>query len=128
MIWLDATDPYPIPAGKFGAPRGSCNQTSGNYTKVEKIHGDSYGLFSDIRYGEIGSTLNGNPNPPPPGPHACPGGSLSKCITECPTTDPAKYKACLSDCIAHCSKSDKLSQQTVFKGESYGAIKPRTKH
>ena len=54
MIWLDATDPYPIPAGKYGAPRGTCNQTSGNYTFVEKYHGDSYGLFSNIRYGEIG--------------------------------------------------------------------------
>merc|ERR1719253_1956635 len=57
MIWLDATDPYPIPPAKpWGAPRGTCNQTSGNYTFVEKYHGDSYVLFSDIRYGEIGST------------------------------------------------------------------------
>jgi len=128
MIWLDATDPYPIPKGKFGAPRGTCSQTSGNYTIVEKEHGDSYGLFSDIRYGEIGSTLKPNIHPPPPGPNACPGGSLSACIAQCPTTDPTKYKACLSSCISKCSSEDKVKQQTVFQGESYGATKPRTKH
>jgi cellulose 1,4-beta-cellobiosidase len=84
MIWLDATDPYPIPPGKYGAPRGTCNQTSGNYTFVEKFHGDSYVLFSDIRYGEIGST--GGPSGPPP-PPPCPGGTLAKCIAQCGHTD-----------------------------------------
>ena len=53
MIWLDAKDPYPVSADKpWGAFRGTCNQTSGNYTLVEKYHADAYALFSDIRYGE----------------------------------------------------------------------------
>ena len=47
MIWLDATDPGPNdpgydPTKPWGNPRGTCNQTSGNYTKVEKYEGDSY--------------------------------------------------------------------------------------
>merc|ERR1719506_1421322 len=96
MIWLDATDPYPIPKDKpWGAPRGTCNQTSGNYTIGEK----NYVLYSDIRYGEIGTTLG--PAPPPPSP-TCPGGSLPACIAQCPTADPAKYKACEQSCITHC--------------------------
>ena len=193
MIWLDATDPYPIPAGSSGAPRGTCNQTSGNYTFVEKcaarpatplpcpspscpaapcqplpsrplaplaitsssfpqlfpaprpprpprlcpskrvsypcshlsfstpprVHGDSYGLFSDIRYGEIGTTT-GPSAPPLPSP--CPGGSLSACIAQCPTSDPAKYKACLQNCIAQCGHAAAVEepQVTLFPGEHYG--------
>jgi len=127
MIWLDAIDPYPVdPAKPWGALRGTCNQTSGNYTKVEKNHPDSYGLFSDIRYGEIGSTLKPNPSPVPPGPNACPGGSLTACIGQCPTTDPTKYQACLQNCLAKCKSNAAAKKEahkaftTVFPGEFYG--------
>merc|ERR1719198_1132792 len=124
MIWLDAIDPYPKKgeAPKPGALRGTCNQTSGNYTFVEKYHPDSYALYSDIRYGEIGSTAKGNPNPPPPGPNACPGGSLTACIGKCPHDDPDKYKACLNNCIAHCKSSlvEVKETDSVFPGEFYG--------
>ncbi|KAL1530145.1 hypothetical protein AB1Y20_001061 [Prymnesium parvum] len=130
MIWLDATDPYPVdPKKPWGAPRGSCNQTEGNYSNVEKNHPGAYGLFSDIRYGEIGSTLLPNPTPVPPGPSACPGGSLEACIVKCPT-DPVKYKECVSDCIAKCSKAELLGAKknarkpTVFPGEFYGKPLP----
>jgi len=128
MIWLDATDPYPVNASKpWGAFRGTCNQTEGNYTNVEKNHPSSYALFSDIKYGEIGSTLLPNPSPVPPGPNACPGGSLTNCISECPTTDPTKYQECLQNCIAKCKSGDtaakraiKKAYETVFPGESFG--------
>jgi len=132
MIWLDATDPYPVnKSSPWGAYRGRCNQTEGNYTNVEKFHPSSYALYSDIRYGEIGSTLKPNPSPVPPGPNACPGGSLTACIALCPTTDPTKYKACLSNCIAHCgsqshaamveeTKQVQTAFKTVFPGEFYG--------
>jgi cellulose 1,4-beta-cellobiosidase len=123
MIWLDATDPYPVnPKSPWGAARGSCNQTSGNYTIVEKEHGDSYGLFYDIKYGEIGSTLAPSPGPVPPSPSACPGGSLTNCIAACPTADPAKYKACITDCMAKCNKAAATVEEDerVFPGEHYG--------
>ena len=87
MIWLDATDPYPIPPGKFGAPRGTCNQTSGNSSIVEKRHPGAHVLFSDVRYGEIGSTSGPGAPPPPP---ACPGGSKAECIKTC--VDPAQFQ------------------------------------
>merc|ERR1712159_865118 len=56
MIWLDATDPYPIPAGKHGAPRGTCNQTAGIWSNVEKMHPHAWVKYSNVKYGEIGST------------------------------------------------------------------------
>ena len=50
-----------------------------------------------IRYGEIGST--GGPSGPPP-PPPCPGGTLAKCIAQCPTSPPSAYQDCLNKCIA----------------------------
>jgi len=121
MIWLDAKDPYPVPADKpWGAFRGTCNQTSGNYTLVEKYHADAYALFSDIRYGDIGTTLGPSGPPLPPTPSECPGGSLTACIGQCPTTDPTKYKECVSECIAHCNKESE-SAPTVYPGEHFGS-------
>jgi len=130
MKWLDATDPYPVdPAKPWGAYRGRCNQTEGDYKNVEKYHASSYGVFGEISYGEIGSTSKENPAPVPPGPNACPGGSLTACIGKCPTSDPIKYKKCLSDCIADCSNADGMveahkvaakAHKSVFPGEFYG--------
>merc|ERR1711988_484894 len=101
MIWLDATDPMP-PKGKSpkaGALRGSCNQTSGNASIVEKAHPNAYVIYSDVRYGEIGSTYGpGAPPPPPP----CPGGTKDKCIATCDPSDPQKYLQCIQHCDAVC--------------------------
>jgi cellulose 1,4-beta-cellobiosidase len=104
MIWLDAKDPPPkewpdptVPPA--GALRGTCNQTSGNYSFVEKYHADSYVVYSDIRYGEIGSTTGPSAPPPPP---ACPGGSKDACIALCDPTDPTKYLQCIQSCDQNC--------------------------
>lgn len=130
MIWLDATDPYPVDKAKpWGAARGTCNQTSGNYTIVEQQHGDSYVLYSDIRYGEIGSTLG--PAPPAP-PASCPGGSKVACIALCDPADPVKYTACVKNCDTHCMHDEltlslragagkgNAPVRTVHPGEFYG--------
>jgi cellulose 1,4-beta-cellobiosidase len=99
MKWLDAIDPYPIPAGKSGALRGTCNQTEGNYDVVEKKHPDSTVIYSDVRYGDIGSTYGpGAPPPPPP----CPGGSLAQCLALCAAGPPPDFPACEKNCYAHC--------------------------
>jgi len=103
MIWLDAKDPAPkdwkTPNPPPGALRGTCNQTSGNYTFVEKYHGDSSVIYSDFRYGEIGSTTGPGAPPPPP---ACPGGSKDACIAQCDPTDPTKYLQCIQECDQNC--------------------------
>jgi len=102
MIWLDATDPYP--ATKAGALRGTCNQTSGNATLVEKNHPDAYVLYSDVRYGEIGSTYGAGAPPPPP---LCPGGSEDSCIATCDPTNPTKYLQCIHSCDEYCPHASK---------------------
>lgn len=99
MKWLDATDPFPIPSGKHGAHRGRCNQTEGDAKVVQKKHPGANVLYSDIRYGDIGSTYGpGAPPPPPP----CPGGSLSQCIKLCSQGPPPDFPTCEKSCYAHC--------------------------
>ena len=103
MIWLDAKDPPPeqwkTPTAPPGALRGTCNQTSGNFSFVEKYHADAYVVYSDVRYGEIGSTYGPSAPPPPP---ACPGGSKDACIALCDPTDPTKYLQCIQSCDQNC--------------------------
>jgi len=87
MLWLDST--YPVDKTTPGGPRGSCATTSGKPDDVEAHDGSAFVTYSDIKFGEIGSTFKGNPGPgpTPPGPTpGCPGGSLSACIGLCPST------------------------------------------
>merc|ERR1719482_1238248 len=99
MKWLDATLPYPVPAGKNGAFRGTCNQTEGDWATVEKTHPGASVVYSDVRYGDIGSTYGpGAPPPPPP----CPGGSLSACLLQCAEGPPPAYPTCSANCYAKC--------------------------
>ena len=102
MKWLDAIDPYPGPGKPLapGALRGTCNQTEGDYDKVEKNHPGANVVYSDIRYGAIGSTFGPTVGPTPPPP--CPGGSTGKCISTCDPSVPAKYLQCIHDCEDHC--------------------------
>ena len=77
MLWLDSTYPVPDPPGstpKPGAPRGSCDTTSGDPKDIESNEPHSYVVYKDIRYGEIGSTLADplTPPSPPKAPTQCP--------------------------------------------------------
>lgn len=87
MIWLDAYDPYPVnKSAPWGAARGTCDQDSGNSTVVEAEHGDSYVIYSDIRIGEIGSTVPSTPTPPSPPTPPTPTPTPSTCadpFTQC---------------------------------------------
>merc|ERR1719240_1127727 len=98
MLWLDST--YPTSGGKPGDARGTCATTSGKPKDVEAQHGNSHVKFSNIRFGEIGSTTSGSappspapapaPSPSPtPTPSNCPAGSLGSCIHLCPSTPAA---------------------------------------
>merc|ERR1712032_1727897 len=57
MLWLDST--YPVDSSDPGAVRGSCATTSGAPDDVEKEQGSSKVMFSDIRWGPLGSTTDG---------------------------------------------------------------------
>jgi len=97
MLWLDSTDP--VGSSAPGAARGSCSTDSGKPDDVESNAPDSSVTYSNIRFGEIGSTDGNAPGPTPgptpgPSPGNCPGGSLAACMNLCPS-DPTAFKACV---------------------------------
>jgi cellulose 1,4-beta-cellobiosidase len=55
MLWLDST--YPTDSTKPGAARGTCSTDSGKPEDVEKNSPDATVVFSDIKFGPIGSTF-----------------------------------------------------------------------
>merc|ERR1711871_150447 len=58
MLWLDST--FPVDSHAPGAARGTCPTTSGKPEDVEKEQAHSKVMFSDIRYGKIGTTTGGS--------------------------------------------------------------------
>ena len=56
MLWLDST--YPVGSTKPGAARGTCATTSGVPSDIEKSAGSSNVIYSNIKFGPIGSTFN----------------------------------------------------------------------
>jgi len=115
MLWLDST--YPTDGKQAGAHRGTCPISSGSPKDVEKNSADAHVTYSNIRFGEIGSTVKSgstpSPSPPSPSPSpspspapvpaGCPGGSMAKCMHVCPTTPVAAYSACISECSSRCT-------------------------
>ncbi|KAK4182513.1 glycoside hydrolase [Podospora australis] len=57
MLWLDSSYP-PEKAGTPGGDRGPCSQDSGVPSEVEAQFGNSKVVWSNIRFGPIGSTVN----------------------------------------------------------------------
>lgn len=61
MLWLDSTFPTDQ-AGQPGVDRGACPTTSGVPSDVEANAPNSNVIFSNIRFGPIGSTVAGLPS------------------------------------------------------------------
>jgi hypothetical protein len=59
MLWLDSNYPLDKPASTPGVARGPCATTSGVPKDVEANQGNSQVTFSNIRFGDIGSTYTG---------------------------------------------------------------------
>lgn len=98
MLWLDST--YPTDKTAMGGPRGTCSIDSGKPADVRRQSPNAYVSYSDIRFGEIGSTTNG-------GGGGCPGGNLSACMGLCPTDPAEAFKACVQTCVAKCPSQAK---------------------
>merc|ERR1712048_1140699 len=112
MLWLDST--YPVDSTDPGALRGYCPTDSGKPKDVESAQANSHVIFSDIKFGPIGSTTDSSPTPSPtppaptptpsptptPTPGDCPGGSLSACIDLCPAD---AFAPCVESCQRRCS-------------------------
>jgi len=61
MLWLDSDYPTDQDPSKPGVARGSCSKDSGKPSDVESNHADASVTFSNIRFGEIGSTDGNTP-------------------------------------------------------------------
>ncbi|KAG6818591.1 Exoglucanase 1, partial [Arthromyces matolae] len=59
MLWLDSTYPTTANATAPGVARGTCATTSGTPTDVEANSPNASVTYSNIRFGEIGSTYTG---------------------------------------------------------------------
>ena len=70
MLWLDSDYPLDKDASQPGVSRGPCATTSGDPTTVESQSPDATVVFSNIKWGDIGSTFSntGAVSPPPPPP------------------------------------------------------------
>jgi len=56
MLWLDSDYPTTAPATQPGIARGSCGTSSGRPQDVESQYPNSNVIYSNIKYGAIGST------------------------------------------------------------------------
>ena len=86
MLWLDSSYPTDVDANKPGIARGTCSTDSGKPTDVETNSPNAQVIFSNIKFGDIGSTYSGTPitlpqAPLPPGYNPPAGGT-----TTVPTT------------------------------------------
>merc|ERR1712070_1277584 len=118
MLWLDST--YPVGSTDPGTMRGNCGADSGVPKDVESAQANAHVIFSDIKFGPIGSTTDSTPTPSPtppapsptppaptptptptpdPTPGDCPGGSLIACIDLCPSDI---FAACSESCHHRC--------------------------
>jgi cellulose 1,4-beta-cellobiosidase len=57
MLWLDSNYPLDKPASQPGVARGPCPTSSGVPKNVENQYPNSNVMFSNIKFGEIGSTF-----------------------------------------------------------------------
>lgn len=56
MLWLDST--YPTTSSALGAARGTCATTSGAPSDVESASAGATVVYSNIKFGPIGSTFS----------------------------------------------------------------------
>jgi cellulose 1,4-beta-cellobiosidase len=56
MLWLDKDYPTTSAASQPGIAHGTCSTTSGAHTNVETNGPDSSVTYSNIKFGDIGST------------------------------------------------------------------------
>lgn len=63
MQWLDASAPQDMPASSAGVSRGPCSSDSGKPEAERAQYPDAHVTFSNIRYGDLGTTTLGVPAP-----------------------------------------------------------------
>ena len=80
MLWLDSNYPTDKDASTPGVARGTCATTSGVPATIESSDSNAQVIFSNIKFGPIGSTFNSGSVGSSPPPTSAPG------TTTTPTT------------------------------------------
>ncbi|EJD53243.1 Exocellobiohydrolase [Auricularia subglabra TFB-10046 SS5] len=93
MLWLDSDYPTDADAFKPGISRGTCATTSGKPTDVEQQTGIKV-TYSNIRFGDIGSTYTGSAGQNPGNPGTTTGGGTPTSTTSAPQATQTKYGQC----------------------------------
>ena len=79
------------------------------------------GKWFDFQIKQLAKNAHMGPAPPPTPPGKCPGGSLSACIAQCPSSG---YQACVNDCVAKCSNSTAAEEPTASALGAAGPAAP----
>jgi cellulose 1,4-beta-cellobiosidase len=91
MLWLDSSYPPEKDPEAPGVARGSCSPDSGVPSKIEVDAADSQVIYSNIKFGAIGSTFKSGGAQPPVGsqpPVSSPTAKPTSSPTSKPTTSP----------------------------------------
>lgn len=94
MLWLDSAYPTTAPASGAGVVRGGCSSSSGDPATVEQQNPNAHVVYSNIKFGDIGSTFSGgkvkldsgSPGAVPPGGSGSSSGSSHTTTSSTTTT------------------------------------------
>ncbi|KAI0065695.1 hypothetical protein BV25DRAFT_1868503 [Artomyces pyxidatus] len=87
MLWLDSDYPANASTSTPGIARGPCAPTSGVPATVESTNAGASVTYSNIKWGDIGSTYTGTPGTPS-GPSSSSTGPSSTVSSSSPVTSP----------------------------------------
>eukprot|EP00727_Mastigamoeba_balamuthi_P003189 m51a1_g12868 putative glycoside hydrolase family 7 (230) ;mRNA; f:35-724 len=88
MLWLDSNLPANGDASKPGVARGSCSTSSGKPADLERDSPNAYVVYSNIKFGPLGTTtpgISGNPDVKPTTSSSKPAPAHHSSSTKCPT-------------------------------------------
>jgi cellulose 1,4-beta-cellobiosidase len=88
MLWLDSNYPINGTASKPGIARGTCATSSGQPTQVEAQSANAQVIFSNIKFGPIGSTFSSTGTG---GGSSTGGGGTGTSTTSAPGSTQTKY-------------------------------------
>lgn len=113
MQWLDSDYPTTADPAAPGVARGTCGTNTGLPTNVESVSASASVVFSNIKFGDIGSTLSGTPISAPPtssAPTSAPASSHSSAPVSSPSSHSSAPSSAPPAPRARLHTSDQLGQ------------------
>jgi cellulose 1,4-beta-cellobiosidase len=94
MLWLDSTYPTDADPSQPGIARGTCSTSSGAPTDVESNAANSQVIYSNIKFGDIGTTYTGGSSTTTPGGGTTTPGGGTTTTPPPPSQTQVKYGQC----------------------------------